>query len=59
MKTLKEYNDSKNLYEAFTVKLHDLIKNVIDQKKIKYHLIECRTKTQISLAEKMKKLVLK
>ncbi len=53
MKSIKEYNQLNNLHKAFTLKVSDLIKSLIEQKGIKVHLIEERTKTQLSFADKI------
>jgi putative GTP pyrophosphokinase len=53
MRTLKEYNTLYNLHKAFTAKVTDLITALLEEKKVKIHLIESRTKTQISFAEKI------
>lgn len=53
MNTLKEFDALYNSHKSFTLKIADLIKSLLSQNNITYHLIENRTKTQISYAEKI------
>lgn len=53
MNSLKEYNKLYGIHNAFTLKMANLIESLIKENGIKYHLIEKRTKTQLSFAEKI------
>jgi len=55
MKTLAEFNKLKPTYQAFTEKMYDLVVSLLRQNNIKYHLIEHRTKEQLSFASKIVK----
>jgi putative GTP pyrophosphokinase len=50
---LREYDDSLDLYEGLTVKVHGLIEEILREEGIQVHSITCRVKERESLREKI------
>src|SRR5699024_1047411 len=54
-KMITQYSTSKNMYEQYTTYLESLLTALIEESDIHYHTISGRTKSEISLDEKLKK----
>jgi ppGpp synthetase/RelA/SpoT-type nucleotidyltranferase len=50
---VRQFQDKRQLYEAFTVRLRTLLEDLLEAADIRVHLIEGRTKEVASLAEKV------
>jgi ppGpp synthetase/RelA/SpoT-type nucleotidyltranferase len=52
---VEKYKKLRPIYEDFNERIKDLLKSLIEENKIKYHLIETRTKSLESFKEKIER----
>ena len=52
---LKDYDETCSLYESFTIKMHDLVKELLEENDVSVHSVTCRVKERDKLEEKVRK----